>query len=189
MRLVAALLLICASSARADGNPADTFAILSLLGDRMTVVSHTEQTGTHFGSERHNIVKLLVEGTHAARLVLLTKVRYDAEVIIRTGNIAFGKLDGLGFYVDTNRPMANVKTGDTYRWFVAPYAYFRVSIVDLGTGRAVSEQNVHASTTLASHAGVGTWEEITPQEKMNGLQALLSQNVTRSVVLALRAAK
>ena len=248
MRLFAAVLLVVVTSARADDDPANTFAILSLLGDRMTIVSHVVQTGTNFGSERHNVVKLttpafdhaaleaaesavkavvpdaktvlllardpavydsqsemieadqpvtallprirpLLEGTHAERLVLLTKVRYDAEVIIRTGNIAFGKLDGLGFYVDTNRPMANVKTGDTYRGFVAPYAYFRVSILDPAANRIVSEQVVHASTTLASHAGVGTWEEITPQEKMNGLQALLSQHVTRSVVLALRAAK
>lgn len=245
MRLAAACLLAVASAAWADDPPANTFAILSLLGDRLTVVSHVSQTGTNFGSERRNVVKLttpafdhavlqaaesavkaampdaktvllvardpavydaqseaievdqpitallpridsLVAPAHASRLILITKIRYDAEVVIRTGNIAFGKLDGLGFYVDTNRPMANVKTGDTYRGLVAPYAYFRVSLVDLAANRVIAEQSVHLGVALASHAGVGTWEEITPQEKMNALQSLLREQVSRSVARALQ---
>ena len=245
MRLIAACLLAFTSAVWADDTPANTFAILSLLGDRLTVVSHTSQTGTSFGSERHNVMKLttpafdhaalqaadaavkaarpdaktvlllardpavydaqadaievdqpvtsllpridpLVAPAHAGYLILLTKIRYDAEVVIRTGNIAFGKLDGLGFYVDTNRPMANVKTGDTYRGLVAPYAYFRVSVVDLAANRVIAEQPVHVGVPLASHAGVGTWEEISPQEKMNALQALLREQVARSVARALQ---
>jgi len=245
MRLAVACLLSVAFSAWADDSPANTFAILSLLGDRLTVVSHVSQTGTSFGSERRNVVKLttpafdhialqaaesavkaampdaktvlllardsavydaqsdaievdqpvtsllakidpLVAPAHAGHLILLTKIRYEAEVVIRTGNIAFGKLEGLGFYVDTNRPMANVKTGDTYRGLVAPYAYFRASVVDLATNRVIAEQSVHTGIPLASHAGVGTWEEISPQEKMNALQSLLREQVSRSVARALQ---
>ena len=176
MRLLAACLLLAVSSAWADDNA---------VYDSQAEAIEADQPVTALRPR----IRALVEGTNAARLVLLTRARYDAEVIIRSGNIAFGKLEGLGFYVDANRPVVNLKTHENYAGLVAPYAYFRVSIVELGADRIVSEQVVHASTTLASHTGIGTWEEITPREKMNGLQALLSQHATRSVVLALRAAQ
>jgi hypothetical protein len=239
MRFLASFALAVTLNAHAQGDE-PAYAILSLVGDRLTLVAHTQQTGTSFGSERHSTVKVagpaleksvlfaadtavragapqakttllltqspeiyesqmglvdpdvtiepmlpavmpLVSPSKATHLILVTKVRYDAQVVIRTGNVAFGKLDGIGFYIDTDRPMRNVQTGEEYRGLIAPYAHFRASLIDLRSNRLVKQEIVHVAAILPATAGIGAWDDIPPQQKIAALTALVGQEVQRAV--------
>ncbi|MFZ3321145.1 MAG: hypothetical protein WA190_02165 [Usitatibacter sp.] len=240
-RFVAILFVVAAMNVHAEGD-APTYAILSLLGDRITVVVHGQQTGTSFAAERRNVLKLtspeldkavllsadkalracapgakptllltqspdiydsqakvldsdssvegllpavlpLVAPSQSRYLILVTKVRYDAQVVIRTGNVAFGKLEGLGFYMDTERPMYNTQTGEEYRGLIAPYVHFRASLVDVASQRVVKEQAIHVATLLPSAAGIGAWDSIPASQKIAALSELLNYEVDRAVRL------
>lgn len=225
-----------------------TYAIVSLLGDHLTVVSAVDSTGSSLDHNARNVLKVgspvldqaavlavdtavrrTVRGSNpvlllvndpkvyeaqsealeaggsaqsllptlaptlaqakATHLLLLTKVRREADLQIEHNNVGHGNLDGLGFYVDRSRQTYNRENGDRYVGFLAPYAYFRVSLVDLATGSVVSDEIVTASRVRGVHSEAHPWDSMTPEQKIGSLKSILRTEANRVVPQLLERAR
>lgn len=222
------------------------FAVLSLLSDQMTVVTHDTGTGSSLDRNRHesfavpgnvldkrtvlaiddalrraqvkpdavllftsdpavfaaqarlldddkSVTALLatldpvVRGAHATHLILASKYRHDAMLQMADGKVGSGKLEGIGFYLDRTMRTISGDTREEAYGFLAPYAYFRLSLIDLATGQVVRDVPIFASVARsAAHSATGNaWDAMTPQAKANALESLIRSETARAVPVLL----
>jgi hypothetical protein len=126
-----------------------------------------------------------VAQSKATHLLLFTKQRHEAMLRLRDGNVGNGRLEGLGFYVDRAMSMQNPDTGEYYLGFLSPFAYFRVSLIEIATGKPLGEESVYASDAHASTSNVHPWDTLNSQEKMSALQTMVRQEAGRVVTTLL----
>jgi hypothetical protein len=96
----------------------------------------------------------------------------------------------LGFYVDDSTVTNVGGAGGSARGFMAPYAYFRVSLVDLASGKLVIEERLTVSQAQSAQQlekGSDPWEVLTPAQKIEMLRRLIEEGVKRAVPLLLKA--
>lgn len=236
--LVATLLLALASAAHSAEER--SYAILSLVGDQLTIVQRESTTGTRIDrntrtpvplgtdaldnkmvlavdreirrlapksptvllaarradlfelqartlDEQSGVQKLLhalrdvVARSNATHLVLLTKHRSRARLEVPDGALGDGQLEGLGFYVDPNRPMDTIMAGKRAEGFIGPYAYFMATLVELRTGKILAQAPAFESTTAASEKVLTPWQSLTPEQKADMLEKLIARGAARAV--------
>jgi hypothetical protein len=119
----------------------------------------------------------------ATHLLLLTKVRADALVPLVDGATGFGTVRGLGFYVDANTRFTLRSTGETSAGVLAPFAYMRLSLVDVATGDIVRDQLVRAMRPYfaAGVSVVDPWDVLNADQKVEALKQLLESEVGKAV--------
>ena len=114
----------------------------------------------------------------ATHVIVISKHRGDARLKVSSGSTGSGKLEGLGFYVDTSYAAADDNASQGARGFLASYAYILIRAVDLRSGRQVGEQVVMASNT--SVPGVDStraWDALPPEGKVAALRTLATKEV------------
>ena len=112
------------------------------------------------------------------RLILVTKHKADTKIGLRDEAIGSGKLEGLGFYVDRTKSLRHAESGDMVEGYLAPFAYLRVSLIDVPTMTVVVQQPVIASTIVAprgTRAGADPWDAVTPIQKLQSLEQLVKE--------------
>jgi len=95
-----------------------------------------------------------------------------------------GRLYGPGFYLDRVTGMQRRDTGETSIGFVAPFAYLRVSVVDVATMSLVSTATATESTTVSTankRDAVNPWDALTSGEKVDYLQRVIDIGVHESM--------
>lgn len=245
MRLVAIVLMLLVPAAAAA--EARRFAVLSLIGDELTVAAPVLTTASRMERSPRTVVRVddpvldhaallaaddalrgLEPGTKpvllaarnpahlaeqakalddparfrpmveairgslgdvaASHLVLVAKYRHEAAIELQDGRIGSGKLQGLGFYVDPDREIVNRETGATSRGFIAPFAYFRVLLVDLATGRIEGDEPVIAAYahTLGDADNPDPWKGLSAGDKVRILRELVRAETLRAVPRVLR---
>lgn len=117
---------------------------------------------------------------------LLLFTRFRAEAALRTANSreGTGQLEGLGFYVDTSTRMKRGDTNEVGVGFLAPYAHFRSTLVDVATQRVLRTQTTTEGYVLSSARAQGSshaWDVMTPSQKMNTLRDMLTTEIGRVV--------
>ena len=125
-----------------------------------------------------------VHRENASTLVLLTKHRGEAQLAVRDGHLSGGKLEGLGFYIDTNMLMESADKQHHSYGFIAPFVYVDVSLVDVASGKLVRQTTIKATQTIMSAdnaQGADPWGAMTAKEKVSALSSLLSENLAASV--------
>jgi hypothetical protein len=237
--LVALLLGFATASAVAQSR----YAVLSSVGDRITVVTRAMATGSNVDTNRRepmelsgpgldNAVLLAAEdGIKAAdasaqaillaprtplaeqaanasrdntlekwagearaqltplgatHLIVISKHRGDARLQVSSGSTGSGKLEGLGFYVDTSYAAADDNATQTARGFLAAYAYILIRVVDLQSGRQVADHIITASNT--SVPGVDStraWDALPPEGKIAALRSLATKEVESAMPVLL----
>lgn len=253
----AVLLLSLALAAPALAAPADTapprptrtYAVISMVGDRLEIVNRTMRTGSHIDRNERTWLelndaslndtlgdalydalepkvpdarvvlmtardpaswkvqnKLLEEGAStqqlvdtlkpfldrlppvASYLVLATKMRSDALFEIDRSHVGNGKAEGIGFYVDRHMNLARDGYIEPVRGFLAAFAYFRLSLVDMRTRRVIREIPVLASSArLASDSGGDhPWDTMSAEEKVSQLKKLLQDEAGPAVTALLK---
>ncbi len=108
----------------------------------------------------------------ATHLLLVSKYRSDALLKAKHGSIGNGKLEGLGFYLDYDKKMRRSDTGESGRGFIAPYAYYRVSLIDLSTGKVLKHHEVRASRAVSvarNEDSFDPWEALSASRKLEML--------------------
>ena len=85
-----------------------------------------------------------------ATLVLVTKRRAEARLQVQDGYIGSGKIEGLGFYLNTIKHMKVHETGVRSIGYLAPFVYVDVALVDVATA------TVTRRTTITSAHVIGT---------------------------------
>lgn len=118
----------------------------------------------------------------ATHVIVISKHRGDARLQISSGSTGSGKLEGLGFYVDSSYAGADDSATQVARGFLASYAYILIRMVDLQSGRQVGEQVVMASNT--SVPGVDStraWDALSPEGKVAALRTLATKEVAAAM--------
>ncbi len=125
-----------------------------------------------------------LKAQQATHLLLITKHRAASKVRFADTVVGSGRLEGLGYYVDHELAVKRVDTADTGVGFLAPYAYFMVSIVDLGSSAVIGSLPVTATHTITP-AGVNgvinPWDVLTSDQKMDLLKEMVKEQVTLAV--------
>ena len=234
-----ALVLIVAGHGPARAGEAGKFAVLSIIGDRMLIVSHRGETGTRVDQDRrdyldmpprvldNSVVKAMdaaikqaapgtevvmlggspalyaaqagtedpdeapvirmvrepLEKAGVTHLVLVSRLRHEAMLRFSDGYVGSGRLEGIGFYLDHALPTRNVETGQTGVGFLAPFAYFRVSLVDMGRGEAVARRDVLASqsVTAGRSPSLQVWEALSAGEKVRIIDGMTRREAVKAV--------
>ena len=129
------------------------------------------------------LVKPVLAPTGATHLVLITKLRHEALLKFRDGYVGSGKLDGLGFYLDHNVMTRASDTGHRGRGFIAPFAYFRVSLVDMATGTTIGHRDVVASIAIsaARSPSLQAWQALTAEQKIRIITTLVDRESAAAV--------
>ncbi len=121
-------------------------------------------------------VRGAVDKEGASQLLLVTKFRGEAGVTDGETKFGFGKLSGLGFYVDGNTDMIDPKIGPVHG-FIAPYVYVKLSVVDLATSTVTARRVVQSATPFTS---------LNAQAMMDALQDTLVKSMTEAVERTLK---
>jgi len=119
----------------------------------------------------------------ATHLILVTKHKGPTRVKIANGSIGHGNLEGVGFYVDYGSTARSPLTGDAERGVISPYAYMRVSLIDIASGKVLSEERVTGSNGYTVDTGTigDAWHILSAQEKDRRLQEVLREETARVV--------
>jgi hypothetical protein len=126
----------------------------------------------------------------ATHVIVISKQRADARLNVGRATTGSGKLEGLGFYVDTSYQAADDYGGQGARGFLASYAYVLIRLVDLQSGKQVGEQIVMASNTAVPGAdSTRAWDAWTPDRKVAALRELATKEVEASMPALLASAK
>ena len=117
----------------------------------------------------------------ATHLVLIAKQRREARLKLRDGFVGSGWLEGVGFYVDRTMALVDYDKRESHTGFLAPFAYFRVVLIELASGKVLAEQSVMASTSYGKQESLHPWDVMTSEEKVATLQRLIRDDIARVV--------
>ncbi len=236
--IVAASLLACDVNAAA-AQP--SYAVISLVGDKLDVVTFQPKIGSQLDSNTHQTLTLpqdeldiaalrainrvlratapgapvallaastpdsfadqdrIFSGSHvtlpaevdaavrregATQLVLVTRHRGDARLRMADGYVGSGKIDGLGFYLDTEMQTEQRQTQVRSVGYIAPFVYVDVSLVDLASSTLLRQDTVMASRAIGAsnkESSVHPWDALSSAEKLAMLNKLLSDELQRVV--------
>ena len=133
-------------------------------------------------AEAVEAIKALLQQSQATRLILVAPYRADARFPLKQGYIGSGKIAGLGIYVDRVASIQLIETGESAEGFIAPYAYFSVSLIDAKSLATIRRQAVTESALIAT-AEVKTaaepWDVLSNQKKVEWLEQLVRRGVDR----------
>lgn len=164
----------------------DPGAVTILLTPRdpaLYAAASRQLDGTGNIAALYETVKPVLTGTNATHLVLVTKQRAAAKIPLRDGTVGSGYLEGLGFYVDYGTFARNVDTNEAERGFIAPFSYVNVALIDVATGKVVSEQRVAGAAPYTTpNISIGNaWGALTPQQKADRLAEVMKTECERVV--------
>lgn len=125
-----------------------------------------------------------LKAQQATHLLLITKHRAASTVRFAHSIVGSGRLEGLGYYVDNELAVTRTDSGETGVGFLAPYAYFMVSIVDLGSSAVIGSLPVTETRTITPAGAKGVlnpWDVLTSEQKMDLLKVMVKDQVTKAL--------
>ena len=120
-------------------------------------------------------VRSLTKGKDVTHAILITKLAYNGVPALQKPFVGSGMLEGVGFFVGRTPAPAGADPNSAGPGFLSPFAYFRVSLIDLKTGQVVKEERGLASDTIdASNTMSGNpWEALDARQKIEKLQQMV----------------
>jgi hypothetical protein len=128
-------------------------------------------------------VRKLTRGTQATHLILLTKYRAEARLPMADQTVGTGMLEGVGFYLDSSIKTKFTTTGEMGAGLLAPFAYFRIELIDLANGAVLPERRITAATTMSARSTDATsaWNALSGTEKVRVLRELITNETTEAI--------
>jgi hypothetical protein len=125
----------------------------------------------------------MLAGTGATHLILLTKYRHQARLKMHDTTVGSGMLEGVGFYIDSSMAVKSADTGESGTGIVAPFAYFRIELIDLARGVVVKEERVVESTAVstANSSAQHAWNALSGAQKVRVLQDFIRKETARVI--------
>jgi hypothetical protein len=120
---------------------------------------------------------------------LLLFTRHKAQAEFRFDNSTEGDttLEGIGFFVERATRVINRETSTSGIGFLAPFVYFRATLIEVATGKVLKTETARASRVYGAGDAKGgvavPWQALTPEEKMSTLREMLEGEVKRVVPL------
>jgi hypothetical protein len=155
----------------------------ALHAEQQRMLDEDSTTAALLGS-----VRALAAEAGATHLLLVAKLRHEATLRVADGSTGSGKVDGVGFYIDRTLRMRRSDTGQVSEGYLAPFAYFSVSLIDLRSGEILGREHGLASITLsaARSARGDPWDALSAEQKVRSLQSLIRRETARIVPALLR---
>lgn len=136
-------------------------------------------------------IKDALKAEKATHMILVTKFRRLPDPTLASLLDSDVQVEGLGFFVDAR---VNTQTGGTNlvnRGYLAPYAYIKVTVAEVATGKLVGTNSVATSRAMVpaevQRVQGMLWNAITDQEKLNALAGLIQSEMARVIPLILKA--
>jgi hypothetical protein len=176
-------MLLALDSAIHKVQPAAPTILLNPKDPALFAAAQRELDGTGNTARIYEAVKPVLTGTNATHLVLVTKQKHQAVIQLGDGNVGSGYLEGLGFYVDHGSLARSVDTGGAERGFISPFTYMNVALIEVASGKVLSEQRVYGSAPYTTpNASIGNaWNALTPQQKADRLAEVMRVEADRVV--------
>jgi hypothetical protein len=127
----------------------------------------------------------LGQAGNATHLLLVTKHRSNTRTELYNAVVGEGLLEGLGFYVDANMPLKDLKTGELFEGFFAPFTYFLVSLVDLKDG-TVTQHTVTSTRVVSDAKSATAWQALTGAQKVKMLEDMVGAGLAEALPRVLR---
>jgi hypothetical protein len=229
------------ASAQSPDSPQHRIAVVSLIGDRLSIVTWLASTGSNLPSNAQEVVPvrdivfdrsallaakaaiLAAEPTataallafsgeeayadqgamlvdrrfvappwlaaelsreKASHLLLLTRLRSEAHFEIDGGHVGEGRIEGLGFYLDYRKRIFDFPLRATGTGFIAPFANFQISLIDLTTMAVLAQQPVTSGYLLSAARdmqGGNPWQAMTSPAKIAAIAGLLKERIAQAV--------
>lgn len=122
---------------------------------------------------------------NATHLLIITKHHARASLKLRDVNVGSGVLEGLGYYVDQQLWVQDGNNDEVGRGFLAPYAYIKLTLVDLKTSHVIARHLATASTTFSATTQdtdkAVPWNALTPEQKTEALNRLIREEIAKDV--------
>ncbi|KNZ30669.1 MAG: hypothetical protein AD742_21685 [Methylibium sp. NZG] len=131
-----------------------------------------------------------LKADRATHLLLVTKHRAEVRIQFVGKMMGVGSLEGLGYFIDRQTVTLRSDTGAQGIGYLAPYAYFRMALIDLGTSTLLGQQLVTATRGISgadSKDGLGPWDVMTDADKVSYLKQLLGREVEKVVPALIKA--
>lgn len=127
--------------------------------------------------EDREYLKSLLASQGVTHLLLISKLRGNAEFKLYNSTVGTGVLEGLGFYVDDMIDLRFRDTQDVARGMFAPFAYVRVRLLDAATLDVVRElsakQSVVKVQPSADSSGMESFAALTGVDKVQHIRTVL----------------
>ena len=120
----------------------------------------------------------------ARYLLLITKHRDEVQLAFTNSRTGIGYVRGLGFYIDEHTRVQTTRDGNEADGLLAPFAYFRLSLVDVQTGLLAREQRATQMQVLsvAGRAGVTEpWNVLDAKQKVTFIEGLIQRGLTATI--------
>ena len=128
-------------------------------------------------------LRVLAKGTNATHIILITKYRSEARLPMADQTVGSGMIEGVGFYIDSSIRTKNLETNEMGSGLLAPFAYFRIELIDLASGRSLAEKRVTAATTISSPSTTAThsWNALSGADKVRVLREMITRETTAAI--------
>ena len=129
-----------------------------------------------------------LKGTRSTHLILVVKDRYDGIPDLQRSFVGTKELDGIGFFVGRTASPLPGNPSAVGPGFLAPFAYFRVALIDLGSGAVLKQERALASTAISAEQTMtgNPWETLNAQQKVRTLQDLIRSELARIIPALLK---
>jgi hypothetical protein len=117
----------------------------------------------------------------ATHLVLAAKYSDEARLKVADGSVGAGRIEGLGFYLDESTRLENRQDRANSLGFIAPFAFFSLTLVDLASGAVVGQEIVRESQVASTRQAQTPWTALTGEQKIRMLQDMIHAEVARAV--------
>ncbi|MBL8521490.1 MAG: hypothetical protein JNK75_12605 [Betaproteobacteria bacterium] len=178
-------------------------AELAILNARSPVLFDRQQTLFESRGDKLAVPEAIVEAAKkqgANRLVLVLKRRDEANLMLRNWGDSFetGKLEGLGFYLDSTTNTATIHSETGQRTvsgigFIAPFVYVDVMVLDTASLKVLGRRAITAaSIATAGRAGqdIGEpWNALSSADKVRYVSQLIEREVTKVTLELITALK
>ena len=161
-----------------------------LVLDPSTIKS---ESGNLLDGQRFNPGKTLDQALKqqpVTHLLLVTKYRAEANIQTERGEEGSGELEGIGFYIDRRKRMIHTDTGEAAKGFLGPYAYFKVSLIDLATSTVLGQQMVTLGDAYAAFGdedNTDPWNALSADQKSKAINNLIKRGISNAVPALVKA--
>ncbi len=124
-------------------------------------------------------IRQLVKDKKVTHVILVTKLVYGGIPQTQKPYVGSGDLEGVGFFVGREPPPAGEDPNSAGPGFLAPFAYFTLSLVELATGKVLREEKGLASRAISATAtDTGNpWDALSGTEKVNALTDMIRKEI------------
>lgn len=161
-----------------------------LLEAKDAVFFNDQETLTDVATGRPLLAKLRdqLKNTGVTHLIVVLKDRYDGVPDLQRAFVGSRELEGVGFFIGRTASPLAANPSMPGPSFLAPFAYFRVALIDLGSGILLRQERAQASSAISAEQSMSgnAWEVLNAQQKVQVLQDMIRREMARVIPALLK---